>query len=154
LEDAIARARALVLPGVVGGRDLHAEPSDRETVADVVTVRRQALLFHQRSHVLRRVVIARYRGKITTSGHAVVVIVAVCDENGVQPRHIGGGDRKLDHHRHVETTQQRIDHHRRATTIDQEPGHAQPPQHGRVCSSERLGTERLGLGSSGLTLHR
>ena len=47
----------LVLPGVVGGRDLHAHRSDREMLADVVTVRRQAFLFHQRSHVLRRVVL-------------------------------------------------------------------------------------------------
>src|SRR4029453_9815086 len=55
LEDAIARARGLVLPRMVGGRDLHTHRPDRELLADVVTVRRQALFFHQRSHVLRRV---------------------------------------------------------------------------------------------------
>ena len=57
LEDAVAGARGCVLPGVVGGRDLHADRSDREMLADVVTVRREAFLFHQRSHVLRRVVL-------------------------------------------------------------------------------------------------
>ena len=62
-----------------------------------------------------------------------MVVVAVRDQHGIQPRHIGGGDRELDHHRHVESTQQRIDHQRRAAAVDQEPGHAQPPQHGRVC---------------------
>jgi hypothetical protein len=30
---------------MVGGRDLHTHRSDRETLADVVAVRRQALLF-------------------------------------------------------------------------------------------------------------
>jgi hypothetical protein len=122
-------------------------------VADVVTVRREALLFHQRSHVLRRVVLTGYRGKITTGGNAVVVVVAVRYEHGFQPGHIVGGDREVGHHRHVEAAQLGIDHHRRATTVDQEPGHAEPPQNGRVCCFECLGTERLGLGSSGLTLH-
>ena len=95
-------APGLVLPGVVGGRDLHAHRSDREMLADVVTVRRQALLFHQRSHVLRQVILTGH-GKITTGGNAVVVVVAVGDQHGVQVRHVVGGDWKLDHHRHVET---------------------------------------------------
>ena len=124
--------RGLVLPGVVGGRDLHAHRPDREMLADVVTVRRQALLFHQRSHVLRRVILTGHPGKITTGRDAVVVVVAVRDQQGVQIRDVGGGDWKLNHHRHVETAQKGIDHHRRAATVDQEPA---MPSHRRTVPS-------------------
>jgi hypothetical protein len=65
----------------------------------------------------------------------------------VEPRHVGGGDRKFDHHRHVKTTEQRIEHHRRAPTVDQEAGHAEPPQHGVVASLERLRAKRLRPGA-------
>jgi hypothetical protein len=122
-------------------------------LADVVTVRREALLFHQRSHVPRRVILTGHPRQITTGGHAVVVVVAVRDQHGIQSGHLGTGDRELDHHRHVETAQQGIDHHRRAATVDQEPGHAQPPQNSRVCCFECIGTERLCLWGSGLPLH-
>ena len=53
-----------------------------------------------------------------------MVVVAVRDEHGIEPRHVGGGDREVDHHRHVETAQQGIDHQCRAATVDQESGHA------------------------------
>ena len=56
-----------------------------------------------------------------------MVVVAVRNEHSIQPRHLSGVNRELDHHRHVEATQQGIDHQRRATTVDQEPGHTQPP---------------------------
>jgi len=138
---------------VIGGRDLNADRSDRDMLADVVTVRREAFLFHQRSHILRRVILTGDPGKITTGGDAVMVVVAVRDEHGVQLRHVGVSDRELDHHRHVEAAQQRIDHQCRTATVDQEPGHAQPPQDGRLCWFECLGAERLCLRSSGLPLH-
>ncbi len=79
-----------------------------------------------------------------------MVVVAVRDQHGVEPGHVGGGDRKLNHHRHVETAQQRIDHHRRAATVDQEPGHAQPPQGGPVAGLKGFRAERLCLWGLGL----
>ena len=82
-----------------------------------------------------------------------MVVVAVRDEHGIQPRHLGGSDRELDQHRHVEPAQQRIDHHRRAATVDQEPGHAQPAQNGPVAGLERFRAEPLGPGGSRLTWH-
>jgi len=106
---------------------------------------RKAFLLHQRSHVLRRVVLTGDPGKITTGGDAVVVVVAVRDQHGVQPGHVGGGDRELDHHRHVETAQQGIDHQCRAATVDQEPGHAQPPQEGPIAGLQGFRAERLCL---------
>ena len=71
LEDAVAGAGVLVLPGVIGGRDLHTHRSDRKMLADLVTVRRKAVLFHERSHVLRRVILAGYRSAARTTpvGH-------------------------------------------------------------------------------------
>jgi hypothetical protein len=82
-----------------------------------------------------------------------VVVIAVCDQDAIQARHVTGGDRKLDHHRHVETAQQRINHHRRTATIDQEPSHAQPPQNRPLAGFEGLSAERLSLWSLGLTGH-
>jgi len=51
--------------------------------------------------------------------------VAVRDQHGVQLRHVGGGDRELDHHRHVEIAQHGINHQCRAATVDQESCRAQ-----------------------------
>ena len=120
-------------------------------LADVVTVRREAFLFHQRSHVLRRVVLAGHAEQVTTGRDAVVVVVAVRDQHGVQLRHVGGDDRELDHYRHVEFAQQGIHHQCRAVTVDQEPGHAQPPQLRSRSPASKAAAPIFGwvLGSSG-----
>src|SRR5215203_242293 len=153
LEDPVTGTRGLVLPRMVGRSDLYPRRPDLEVLADVVTVGRQALLVHQRCHVLRRVVLTGHARQLTAGGDAVVVVVAVRDEPGIQPRHLGGSNRKLDEHRHVEPAQQRINHHRRAATVDQEPRHAQPAQNCPVAGLERFRAEPLGLGGSRLTWH-
>ena len=55
-------------------------------LTDVVTVRRETFLLHQRRHVLRRVVLAGHSRQITTGRDAVVVVVAVLDQDSIQLR--------------------------------------------------------------------
>jgi hypothetical protein len=91
------------------------------------------------------------RCQLAAGRHAVVIVVAVGDQNGIKVRHRGCLDREIDQHRHVEVAEQRVDHDRGPARVQQESGHPEPPQLGLLVLLESLRAERLGVRSTGLT---
>ena len=61
-----------------------------------------------------------------------MVVVAVRHEHRIQPRHVAGADRELDHHLDVKATEQRIDHEGRARLLIENPA---MPSHRRTVPS-------------------
>src|SRR3954452_4766757 len=120
LERAGTGSGGSVLPSVISRCHLNPYVSDTEVVTDVVTIRGQPFVFHQGSDVLGGVVGASDPSEVSTGGDAVVIVVAVGDEYGVQSRDIPRCDRHLDHDGHVKPPQQGVDHDGGAAAVDQE----------------------------------
>lgn len=63
-----------------------------------------------------------------TGRHAVMVVVAVRDEHGIETGHGLGGYWEVNKEGHVEGIQNRVNHKRGTPAIHKEAGHAEPPQ--------------------------
>ena len=78
-----------------------------------------------------------------TGRHAVMVVVAVRDEHGIETGHGLGGYWEVNKEGHVEGIQNRVNHKRGTPAIHEEACHAQPPQSCFVRIRKCFFTKRL-----------
>jgi hypothetical protein len=115
--------------------------SNIEHISNVVTVGRKSFTRHKSSHVPSGVIFTGNWSQITTRRDAVVIVIAVRNQYGVQTGNILRRNWHLDHYRHIEPSKKGIDHESCAAAIDEESGHAQPSQGCTVRSFKGFFTE-------------